>query len=625
MASRSSRLRYDSPLMSAHETMVDFLKGNLTSSVMDMLGGGILGFLQNLELDEDRDLIYSDEEDDDFIKTQELKPHPRIRELDDEEADQQIKESTEEEEKRKSKTIKNKRKKMRKKEKKRQEKVESDQKLSPEEEQQKSFSESEEENNNDNYKELAQSTTDLSNEPYNLENKNIVKEENPLQLNIKKDDPPKNLDLKKSAPCIIESVSEKKTKNNKQKNEKTQTTQNKKAEKVKQNKKEEPKEENSVKAEKENGGKGSEMQKEEKLDENKEETTGVIVDEYAKKSREMAAIGNRLAANGRYEMAIKCFTEAIKLTPKEYKLFGNRSFCFEKMQLFEQALSDAEVSLSLEPNWTKGLFRKGKAECGLKKYYNASLTFAEVLKIDSTSQEAIMELKRAQTLHLMEMGFTWAQCTNALKSHATLEEAVDALFTEELESSLQENGACKSEQPTADQTSVDEEWKKVKLPTKSKQQTKEKEEPLYPVSKKQAKLGQLFPVWVGSLSSSVSYATLHEVFSRVGKVFSIKMVLEHQCAFVNYTTKMDCEQAIQLLNGKVLEGRPLVVRYPSRLHPGLGASKHAEMDSLTPPCIQTECFFWRTNGCTKDDCTYKHVPKNKGIDQEKFGIKGNHY
>lgn len=599
--------------------MVDFLKGNVTSSVMDMLGGGIFGFLQNLEIDEDRDLIYSDKEDDEFIETQELKPHPQIKELDDEEADKQIKESTEEEEKRKSKTIKNKRKKMRKKEKKRQEKEESDKKLSHEEEQQKSFSSESDEENNNNYKELAQSTTDLSNEPNNLENRKIVKEEYPLQLNIKKDDPPKNLDLKKSTPCNIESVSEKKTKNNKQKNQETQTTQNKKAEKVKQNKKE------PAKAEKENGGKGCEIQKEEKLDESKKEATGLIVDEYAKKSREMAAFGNRLAANGQYEMAIKCFTEAIKLTPMECKLFGNRSFCFEKMQQFEQALSDAEVSLSLEPNWTKGLFRKGKAECGLKKYYNASLTFAKVLKIDSTSQEAIMELKRAQTLHLMEMGFTWAQCTNALKKHATLEEAVDALFTEELESSLQENGACKSEQPTADQTSVDEEWNKVKLSTKSKQQTKEKEEPLYPVSKKQAKLGQLFPVWVGSLSSTVNYATLHELFSRVGNVFSIKMVLEHQCAFVNYTTKMDCEQAIQLLNGKVLEGRPLVVRYPSRLHPGLGASKHAEMDPRTPPCIQTECFFWRTNGCTKDDCTYKHVPKNKGIDQEKFGIKGNYY
>lgn len=36
------------------------------------------------------------------------------------------------------------------------------------------------------------------------------------------------------------------------------------------------------------------------------------------------------------------------------------------MQQFESALRDAEVALSLEPRWMKGLFRKGKALCGLK-------------------------------------------------------------------------------------------------------------------------------------------------------------------------------------------------------------------------------------------------------------------
>uniref|UniRef100_A0A3B4A9Z4 Uncharacterized protein n=1 Tax=Periophthalmus magnuspinnatus TaxID=409849 RepID=A0A3B4A9Z4_9GOBI len=79
---------------------------------------------------------------------------------------------------------------------------------------------------------------------------------------------------------------------------------------------------------------------------------------------------NELKYNkGRYEMAITFFSEAIKFNPKEYKLFGNRSFCFEKMQQFEEALSDAEVSLSMEPNWIKGLFRKGKALCGLKNFH----------------------------------------------------------------------------------------------------------------------------------------------------------------------------------------------------------------------------------------------------------------
>lgn len=48
------------------------------------------------------------------------------------------------------------------------------------------------------------------------------------------------------------------------------------------------------------------------------------------------------------------------------RLFGNRSFCFEKMQEYTKALADAELSLSMCPGWVKGLFRKGRALAGLK-------------------------------------------------------------------------------------------------------------------------------------------------------------------------------------------------------------------------------------------------------------------
>lgn len=48
------------------------------------------------------------------------------------------------------------------------------------------------------------------------------------------------------------------------------------------------------------------------------------------------------------------------------RLFGNRSFCYERMQQYEKALGDADVALAMEPNWVKGSFRKGKALCGLK-------------------------------------------------------------------------------------------------------------------------------------------------------------------------------------------------------------------------------------------------------------------
>ncbi|KAG7277109.1 hypothetical protein CRUP_031322 [Coryphaenoides rupestris] len=114
-------------------------------------------------------------------------------------------------------------------------------------------------------------------------------------------------------------------------------------------------------------------------------------------------------------------------------LFGNRSFCYERLQQYEWALWDAEAALDLEPQWVKGLFRRGKALCGLKRYYEASLTYKDILKQESSSAEALQELKRAQTLHLMEMGFSWEQSCAALKEHASLEEAVVVVEEEEEE------------------------------------------------------------------------------------------------------------------------------------------------------------------------------------------------
>ncbi|GLD51585.1 uncharacterized protein AKAME5_002813500 [Lates japonicus] len=84
------------------------------------------------------------------------------------------------------------------------------------------------------------------------------------------------------------------------------------------------------------------------------------------------------------------------------------------------------------------------------------------------------------------------------------------------------------------------------------------------------------------------------------------MLLEHQCAFVNYTKKEDCERAIQAFNGMVVEGAPLSVRYPSK---GAG---------FGPGLYKKECFFWRTTGCTRQDCTYRHIPEHKNIDKDKF-------
>ncbi|KAL7381048.1 hypothetical protein ABVT39_027772 [Epinephelus coioides] len=622
------RIRENSRLMRTHESMVDFINGRHPgSSILDVFASGLLGldFLRNFE----DDIIYSDEDDEDDdhfypynAAHKVLEPHPRIKQLTDEEADKHAKELIEEEERRKEKTEKNKRKKLRKKEKKRLEKENAVKDILPEEEQGKSDSSENQEENS-----VIESNAEEKKNPESGETQNGTEasgcDENSCNnkkesvAEIEKEEEQKDLDLNNSHSSKTNSVP-KETCNQRpareRKKEKTKSVE------VQQSKEEKPKvvEKSEV------------QMKKEEIHEPNNEIVDPTVEEFAKRSRELAGMGNRLAASGQYEMAVKCFTDAIKYNPKEFKLFGNRSLCYERMQQYESALRDADVALSMEPDWIKGLFRKGKALCGLKRYYEASLIYREVLKLEKSSAEAMQELKRAQTLHLMEMGFSWAQSSEALKTHVTLEEAVEALFGGDSNVGAGDASASRDnvEQPVVQEEDDDEgEWIVLQASRPRTQQVKEsdacgqsrsKSQSPTPHSKSSVK-PELFPVWVGSLAPAVTYSTLHELFSRAGTVYSIKMLLEHQCAFVNYTRKEDSDRAIQCINGMVVEGAPLSVRYPNRFHNGLGASRSAATDPFPRfGPYKKECFFWRTTGCTRSDCTYRHVPEHKNIDKDKF-------
>ncbi|XP_039641139.1 uncharacterized protein si:dkey-33c12.4 isoform X2 [Perca fluviatilis] len=626
------RIRENSRLMHTHETMVDFISGRHSSnSILDVFASGLLGldFLRTFEGELEDDILYSDndDEDDDYYCPQHaahrsLEPHPRIKQLTDEEADKHAKELKEEEERRKEKTEKNKRKKLRKKEKKRIEKENAVKNILPEEEQGKSdSSENQEENpvieNNavaNESPESGKTQNGTAAAAYN-ESSDNNKKEHFAEGNKKADGEQKDLDLNNSISSTTKSVPEETCNQRPAKERKKE-----KNKLLKKSLEEKPKVVEKPEIQK----------KEEKPQPDKEKTMDPAAEELAKRSRELAGMGNRLAASGQYEMAVKCFTDAIKYNPKEFKLFGNRSLCYERMQQYENAYRDADLALSMEPNWIKGLFRKGKALCGLKRYYEASLIYKEVLKLESSSAEATRELKRAQTLHLMEMGFTWAQSSEALKTHATLEEAVEALFGDD--GNQGPGDACagwdNTDQPVVQEEDDDEgEWI-VRQTTRPRTQPA-KELDALGQSRSNSKSPtprprnyvkpDLFPIWVGSLAPAVTYSTLHELFSRAGTVYSIKMLLEHQCAFVNYAKKEDCDRAIHCINGMVVEGAPLSVRYPSKIPVGLGMSRAAATDPYSRPGpYKKECFFWRTTGCMRQDCTYRHVPEHKHIDKDKF-------
>lgn len=51
--------------------------------------------------------------------------------------------------------------------------------------------------------------------------------------------------------------------------------------------------------------------------------------------------------------AVKCYSEAIDLSPDNYVFYSNRSAAYMKQDKYEEALKDAETTVKLKPDWGK--------------------------------------------------------------------------------------------------------------------------------------------------------------------------------------------------------------------------------------------------------------------------------
>ncbi|KAM7366228.1 hypothetical protein PAMP_015685 [Pampus punctatissimus] len=325
-------------------------------------------------------------------------------------------------------------------------------------------------------------------------------------------------------------------------------------------------------------------------------------EDNVKISTDLAVIGNQFASAGDYNMAVKYFTDAIKYNPTEFKLFGNRSFCFEKMQEYEKSLTDAELSLSMFPGWVKGLFRKGRALAGLKRYEESSQAFREVLKLDSSCTEAAKELMRVQITQLMGYGFSLEQSSNALIIHGTVNRALEALSKLNQQPGAVQHGTRPPVQVvnvTGTSPVLSANTKPAHPPSHPQSQeapkTTHKNKPLVPVQNMSNVLSrpkpiqnqamktnsdnqpplELFPVWVGNLVHPVTESMITNLFNKVGVVYSAKLLTSKRCAFVNFTKQECCDEAIQRFHGFELMGTKIAVRYPDRIPQGMGISKSA--------------------------------------------------
>ena len=81
--------------------------------------------------------------------------------------------------------------------------------------------------------------------------------------------------------------------------------------------------------------------------------------------------GNDALSLGEYDGAVAQYTEAILHDGLDWRNYTNRSLCYEKKGWYEQAASDADRAVSLNPGYYKCHYRQGRALCGLGRYEGA--------------------------------------------------------------------------------------------------------------------------------------------------------------------------------------------------------------------------------------------------------------
>ena len=95
-------------------------------------------------------------------------------------------------------------------------------------------------------------------------------------------------------------------------------------------------------------------------------------------------LGNDAFSAGKYAEAIEHFTAAIAVDASNHVLYSNRSAAPRGTD-FDAALTDAERTVAMKPDWPKGYSRKGAALHGLRRYDDAVDAYEAGLKLDPAS------------------------------------------------------------------------------------------------------------------------------------------------------------------------------------------------------------------------------------------------
>jgi hypothetical protein len=87
--------------------------------------------------------------------------------------------------------------------------------------------------------------------------------------------------------------------------------------------------------------------------------------------------GNRAFTQGKFDQALKFYSEAIEIWPENHILYSNRSATYLQLKTYDKALEDAEQCILLAKDFPKGYFRKAQILMDLNRKEEALTAIIE--------------------------------------------------------------------------------------------------------------------------------------------------------------------------------------------------------------------------------------------------------